>query len=79
VAGTISMRVKQLDVQCETKTRDNVFVSCMVTVQYQVIQESLYDAFYRLVDPENQIRVSTSSSSSSSSSVQVVLSIHPSK
>ncbi len=28
VVGTISTRVQQLDVKCETKTLDNVFVQC---------------------------------------------------
>lgn len=36
VAGTLSLRVQQLDVRCETKTRDNVFVTVIVSVQYQV-------------------------------------------
>lgn len=30
------MRIQQLDVNCETKTRDNVFVHVVVSVQYQV-------------------------------------------
>jgi hypothetical protein len=36
VAGHISLRVQQLDVKCETKTKDNVFVVLTVSVQYQV-------------------------------------------
>lgn len=36
VAGSLSLRVQQLDVRCETKTRDNVFVTVVVSVQYQV-------------------------------------------
>ncbi|KIY92815.1 hypothetical protein MNEG_15148, partial [Monoraphidium neglectum] len=36
VAGVLSLRVQQLDVTCETKTRDNVFVTVVVSVQYQV-------------------------------------------
>ena len=36
MAGTLSLRVQQLDVRCETKTRDNVFVNIVVSVQYQV-------------------------------------------
>eukprot|EP00775_Hariotina_reticulata_P007739 gene7739-7938_t len=47
VAGKLSLRVQQLDVSCETKTKDNVFVTIVVSVQYQVVTESLYDAFYR--------------------------------
>ena len=35
-AGKVSLRVQQLDVACETKSRDNVFVQIVVSVQYQV-------------------------------------------
>lgn len=56
VAGTLSMRIQQLDVSCETKTRDNVFVNVVVSVQYQVLKESVYDAFYKLTDSPHQIR-----------------------
>ena len=34
-AGKVSLRVQQLDVACETKSRDNVFVQIVVSVQYQ--------------------------------------------
>jgi regulator of protease activity HflC (stomatin/prohibitin superfamily) len=36
VAGKLSLRVQQLDVTCETKTKDNVFVTLVISVQYQV-------------------------------------------
>lgn len=36
VAGYLSLRVQQLDVRCDTKTKDNVFVTIVVSVQYQV-------------------------------------------
>ncbi|MBE0611492.1 MAG: SPFH domain-containing protein, partial [Dehalococcoidia bacterium] len=48
VAGRINLRVQQLDVNVETKTLDNVFVHTIVAVQYMVIPEQVYDAFYRL-------------------------------
>lgn len=54
-AGTVSLRVQQLDVRCESKTKDNVFVHLVVAVQYQVSQEHIYDAFYRLTDSHAQI------------------------
>jgi regulator of protease activity HflC (stomatin/prohibitin superfamily) len=54
-AGNLSLRVQQLDVRCETKTRDSVFVKMQVTVQYQVVRESIYDAFYRLTNAQTQI------------------------
>jgi regulator of protease activity HflC (stomatin/prohibitin superfamily) len=56
VAGTLSLRIQQLDVICETKTKDNVFVRVGVAVQYRVITESAYEAFYRLADPRGQIQ-----------------------
>lgn len=56
VAGTLSLRIQQLDVYCETKTKDNVFVNVAVAVQYRVITESAYDAYYRLSDPSGQIQ-----------------------
>lgn len=56
VAVLMSRRVQQLDVAVETKTRDNVFVTLVVSVQFQVVPESLYDAFYKLTDYRSQIR-----------------------
>lgn len=50
------MRIQQLDVSVETKTRDNVFVNIVVSVQYQVLKENVYDAFYKLTDSTSQIR-----------------------
>jgi regulator of protease activity HflC (stomatin/prohibitin superfamily) len=56
VVGTLSLRIQQLDVTCETKTKDNVFVQVAVAVQYRVLVDSAYDAYYRLTDPRNQIQ-----------------------
>jgi len=55
LAGTVSLRVQQLDVRCETKTKDNVFVQITCSVQYQVIPDEVYTAFYTLTDPHSQI------------------------
>ena len=55
VSGRLSMRVQQLDVSCETKTLDNVFVTANVSVQYLVVPELAYEAFYRLTSPRAQI------------------------
>jgi regulator of protease activity HflC (stomatin/prohibitin superfamily) len=55
VAGRINLRVKQLDVKVETKTKDNVFVHAVVSVQYFVLPEKVYEAFYKLQNPETQI------------------------
>lgn len=55
VAGTISLKVQQLDVDIETKTLDNVFVDMKVSVQYVVKPLKIWDAFYKLEDPVQQI------------------------
>ena len=55
VAGRLSLRVRQLDVRVETKTKDNVFVFVIVSVQYFVIPEKIQEAFYRLQNTEAQI------------------------
>ena len=55
IAGRISLRILQLDVIVETKTKDDVFVKLKVSVQYKVVQESVYDAFYKLDYPQDQI------------------------
>ena len=41
---------------CETKTKDNVFVNVVISVQYQVVLEKAFDAFYKLANPEIQIQ-----------------------
>ncbi len=55
VAGRVNLRVQQLDVCVETKTEDNVFVKVVVSVQYFVLPEKVFDAFYKLNEPEQQI------------------------
>ena len=56
VVARLSLRIQQLDVVCETKTKDNVFVQVAVAVQYRVLVDNAYDAYYRLTDPRNQIQ-----------------------
>ena len=55
IAGKINLKIQQLDVVIETKTKDNVFVKLKVSVQFMVIKEKVYDAFYRLEYPHDQI------------------------
>lgn len=55
VAGRVSLKVQQLDVHVETKTRDNVFVKLRVSVQYYILPDNVYDAFYRLENSHEQI------------------------
>ena len=55
VAGRVNLKIQQLDVLVETKTEDNVFVKLKVSVQYRVLSEKIYDAFYKLQYAEEQI------------------------
>ncbi len=55
IAGKLNLRIQQLDVIIETKTKDNVFVKMKVSVQFKVIQEKVYEAFYKLEYPHDQI------------------------
>jgi len=55
IAGRINLKIQQLDVLVETKTKDDVFVRLKISVQFQVIKEKVYDAFYKLESPHDQI------------------------
>ena len=55
IAGRLSLKIQQLDVLIETKTLDDVFVKIKVSVQYLVIKQKVYDAFYKLEYPHDQI------------------------
>ncbi|OIW12438.1 hypothetical protein TanjilG_04187 [Lupinus angustifolius] len=56
IAGGLSLRVQQLNVKCETKTKDNVFVTVVASVQYRAVAEKASDAFYRLTNTRGQIQ-----------------------
>ena len=56
VAGVVSLRVSQISLTMETKTKDNVFVTIPISVQNRVRPEKVYDAFYKLADPTAQIK-----------------------
>src|SRR5271156_6623821 len=51
----VDLQVKQAQFSVETKTRDNVFVQIPVSVQYQILDDKIYDAFYKLSSPQKQI------------------------
>lgn len=55
IASRVNLRIQQLDVVIETKTKDNVFVKMKVSVQFKVIQEKVYEAYYKLEYPHDQI------------------------
>ncbi|KAF9625491.1 hypothetical protein IFM89_023427 [Coptis chinensis] len=56
IAGTLSLRVQQLDVRCETKTKDNVFVTVVASIQYRALADKAGDAYYKLSNTRAQIQ-----------------------
>jgi regulator of protease activity HflC (stomatin/prohibitin superfamily) len=56
VAGIMSLRVNQITLTVETKTKDNVFVTIPISVQNHIRPEKVYDAYYKLSDPTAQIK-----------------------
>jgi len=53
----ISMRLQQIEIGCETKTKDNVFTHMKVSIQFQIVNQdkSIESAHYRLTNPRSQI------------------------
>ena len=58
IAGNINLKVRELPVEVETKTKDDVFVKIIVSVQFFVVNsiEGIEDSFYKLNNPERQIQ-----------------------
>ncbi|KAF3444751.1 hypothetical protein FNV43_RR14444 [Rhamnella rubrinervis] len=56
ISGQLTLRVQQLDVRCETKTKDNVFVNVVASIQYRALPEKAQDAFYKLSNANSQIQ-----------------------
>lgn len=55
ISGKVNLKIQQLDVLVETKTFDDVFVKIKVSVQYKILSNAIYDAFYQLEDSNAQI------------------------
>jgi len=55
ISGKLSLKIQQLDVIVETKTKDDVFVRLKISVQYRVLPSKAYEAFYKLDYPHDQI------------------------
>ena len=55
ISAKMNLRIQQLDVMVETKTKDDVFVKIKVSVQFQVLSDKVYDAYYELENPHDQI------------------------
>lgn len=56
LAGVLSTRIYSLEVRIETKTKDNVFVQMLCSIQYRVVKQNADDAFYELQNPKEQIQ-----------------------
>ncbi|CAF1699439.1 hypothetical protein Bca4012_001624 [Brassica carinata] len=56
LAGVLSTRINSLEVKIETKTKDNVFVQLICSIQYRVVKTNADDAFYELQNPREQIQ-----------------------
>ncbi|KAG6656400.1 hypothetical protein I3843_04G019500 [Carya illinoinensis] len=56
LAGHVTLRMQQLDVRCETKTKDNVFVTVVASIQYRVMADKASDAFYKLTNAKTQLQ-----------------------
>lgn len=56
IVGRPSLKVLESIISVETKTKDNVFVTIKISVQYQITQSKVQDAFYKLSNPEGQIK-----------------------
>ncbi|KKB96117.1 SPFH domain / Band 7 family protein [Candidatus Arcanobacter lacustris] len=55
ISGKVTLRILQLDVKVETKTLDNVFLHMVVSVQFKILPDKIYEAFYTLDDARKQI------------------------
>ena len=56
VVARLTLKLIQGEMQVETKTKDNVFVTLNIETQYRVTPENVRDAYYKLSDPEAQIK-----------------------
>ncbi|CAM3222469.1 MAG: SPFH domain-containing protein [Pseudolactococcus laudensis] len=56
IAARVQLRLLQNDMNVETKTQDNVFVQMTVATQYRVNEQNVTDAYYKLMNPGEQIK-----------------------
>lgn len=56
IRASVSLKIQHLEVDCDTKTKDNVFVKAVIAVQYRVVEDKINSAFYKLTDPRAQIK-----------------------
>lgn len=56
ISGKVSLRLMQLDVEVETKTLDDVFIHITTSVQFKIIPNKIYQAYYTLDNARDQIQ-----------------------
>ncbi len=56
IVSRMQLRIRQNNIEIETKTKDNVFVKLNLAVQFQVDPTKVVEAYYRLSEPFVQIR-----------------------
>ncbi|EEE54892.1 hypothetical protein OsJ_02404 [Oryza sativa Japonica Group] len=54
--GPLSLRLRQLEIRCPTKTKDNVYVTIVTCVQYRALADKASHAFYTLINTRSQIQ-----------------------
>ena len=57
IAGRVTHRVRELEINVESKTKDDVFVDLLIAVQFLVREsdEAVRSAHYKLMNPQQQI------------------------
>lgn len=55
VAGRVSVRIRQLDVDCVCKSLDHTFLNVSVSIQFQASIHQLFQSFYSLSSPIRQL------------------------
>jgi regulator of protease activity HflC (stomatin/prohibitin superfamily) len=55
IAAKVSLQLTELRLSLETKTKDNVFVTIPVSVQFQRIKDKVADSWYKLANEQAQI------------------------
>lgn len=56
IVARVPLSLDYMEISCDTKTKDNVFVKVVVAVQYKVMEGKVPSAYYKLTDRTAQIR-----------------------
>lgn len=55
VRDIVSLQVRELNIRAESKTLDNTFITVQLTLQYRIDDDKVFEAFYSLRNPAQQI------------------------